>query len=388
MTSSSSSADPATPTWWCRKARKEIDSLIFKYVAVSGTDKPRIVQVGYRTESVLASLVWKNLGLAAGVVGFLLAAGVMAYVLLRRTVTAPLDLLARAAKDAENERYQMGALDRVRARGDELGQLAAMFEDMVQKLETRHEELVNFMRSAVLKVRGDGVISFANHYACELFGYSRAELVGSTVARLAPPAERRDGLHAELEETKVRVAEVRQNLTKEGKHVWMSWSNREIKPGQGSERELLFVGNDVTEEVRQKEELGRLAQKAEEATQMKSMFLANMSHEIRTPMNAIIGLSHLALKTPLNPKQKDYVGKIHNAGTSLLGVINDILDFSKIEAGKLSIETTEFRLDEVIASLTTLTAQKAHEKGLEFLAQVRRRSPRRSSATRCGSGKS
>ncbi|HEX5398984.1 MAG TPA: response regulator, partial [Verrucomicrobiae bacterium] len=42
----------------------------------------------------------------------------------------------------------------------------------------------------------------------------------------------------------------------------------------------------------------------------------------------------------------------------------------KIEAGKLEIETTDFRLDEVISSVTTLTAQKAHEKGLEFLAHV------------------
>jgi len=48
-------------------------------------------------------------------------------------------------------------------------------------------------------------------------------------------------------------------------------------------------------------------------------------------------------------------------------LINDILDFSKIEAGKLEIETAEFRMDDVIHTVTTLTAQKAHDKGLELL---------------------
>jgi PAS domain S-box-containing protein len=106
---------------------------------------------------------------------------------------------------------------------------------------------------------------------------------------------------------------------------------------------------------------------AEEATQAKSAFLANMSHEIRTPMNAVLGMAHLALKTDLSPKQRDYLTKIQTAANALLGIINDILDFSKIEAGKLEIETIDFQLDEVLDKVSTVVGQKVAEKGLEFL---------------------
>ncbi|HTP34420.1 MAG TPA: response regulator, partial [Candidatus Acidoferrales bacterium] len=124
------------------------------------------------------------------------------------------------------------------------------------------------------------------------------------------------------------------------------------------------------------QELQAAKVKAEEATAAKSMFLANMSHEIRTPMNAIIGMTHLALKTGLTAKQRDYLSKVKIAAGALLGIINDILDFSKIEAGKLDIENADFEFEDVLDNLSTVVGQKATDKNLEFLIAAQPDIPR------------
>lgn len=158
-------------------------------------------------------------------------------------------------------------------------------------------------------------------------------------------------------------------LRKNGNTFWGSLSARLVTDNMG--KPIFYEGSLLDITARKEKEKAEIEREAAEASnQAKSNFLANMSHEIRTPMNAVIGMSHLAMKTDLSDKQRDYVRNIQVAATSLLSIINDILDFSKIEAGKLDIEVTDFSLTETLNNVATIVGSKVAEKCLKLTLKM------------------
>jgi CheY-like chemotaxis protein len=93
------------------------------------------------------------------------------------------------------------------------------------------------------------------------------------------------------------------------------------------------------------------AQKAEKASQMKSLFLANMSHEIRTPLNAIEGFSRIMAETDSPEERMKFMEIIESNNTRLLSLINEILDLSRVEAGEIAIRKSMVDLNEMCHSL-------------------------------------
>ncbi len=134
--------------------------------------------------------------------------------------------------------------------------------------------------------------------------------------------------------------------------------------------------SDISIQKKENIELINARRAAQEASVAKSEFLANMSHEIRTPMNGVIGMTGLMATTPLNDQQKQYLDTIKVSAQALLSLINDILDLSKIESRKMTFESIDFDIEEVVNDAKKILTHTASNKGIGLNVDIAPMVPR------------
>jgi two-component system sensor histidine kinase/response regulator len=295
-------------------------------------------------------------------------------------------LLAMSMEILERSLHTQRLLEETQQQAQRMEKQAAQLEEQQVELEAQQVELrtteawfrgiIELAPDGMLVVDESGLITLCNPKLEEIFGYEQGELAGHSVDELVPlnvreghPAKRA-GFMQEKGSRPMGVGLSLKGRRKDGSEFPVEVGLSILPTMSGRGTSVCASVRDITERKLEEEKLARAKELAEEATRMKSDFLANMSHEIRTPMNAIIGMAHLALKTDLTPRQRDYIKKVQGSGQHLLGIINDILDFSKIEAGKLTIEQSDFEIDKVLDNVANLISEKTVAKGLELVFDI------------------
>jgi signal transduction histidine kinase len=118
-------------------------------------------------------------------------------------------------------------------------------------------------------------------------------------------------------------------------------------------------------------ELDLARRRAEEANRAKSDFLARMSHELRTPLNSVVGFTNVLLRKA-DGRDHDYLTRIRDNGTHLLGLIDDILDLARIEAGRIEVELQEMDLATLVRETVDQLEGKALASGVALVERVPR----------------
>jgi PAS domain S-box-containing protein len=247
-------------------------------------------------------------------------------------------------------------------RADEVGQLAAAFNSMVERLgeTTVSKDYVdNVLRSmgeALIVTDRAGRIERVNPRTVELLGYAEAELIGRPALSLV----------AEGETPPSAAGIERSYRARDGRLIPVWLSSAGLRGAAGAAEGYVWLAQDMTELKRTQGELVRARDAAEQANRAKSVFLANMSHELRTPLNAVIGYSQMLREDYIGAEQEEVRGdleKIERSGQMLLGIINDILDLSKIEAGRETVKAQQFDVAAVLQDVSHAVQPLARLQG-------------------------
>jgi PAS domain S-box-containing protein len=220
----------------------------------------------------------------------------------------------------------------------------------------------------VVKNGKDGRFVLVNRAGEDLLGVPRAALIGRNDADFFPADQA--AFFAEmdrkvLESDRVWVIDEEPLKTPHNGDRWLQTKKIAI-PGEGDEKLLLIISEDITERKQSAAALEAALQSAQAASIAKSEFLANMSHEIRTPLNGVLGMAQVLAQTELTDRQREMMDVILGSGQALNALLSGILDLAKIEAGEVELEPAPFGLRDDLTAAAATFEGLAHQKGLTF----------------------
>jgi two-component system cell cycle sensor histidine kinase/response regulator CckA len=168
-------------------------------------------------------------------------------------------------------------------------------EEALRESEAKYRDLVESANSIILRRDIEGRITFFNEFAQSFFGYTEDEILGKNVVGTIVPVKDSHGsdLAQMVEDIGLHpekyVTNENENMRSNEDRVWVAWTNKAICDREGNIREILSIGNDITERKKAEEEKKKLEAELYQARKMEAIgtLVGGLAHDFN---NLLMGL--------------------------------------------------------------------------------------------------
>ncbi|MGA4531093.1 ATP-binding protein [Ectopseudomonas chengduensis] len=318
-------------------------------------------KAGERSQLIAGLLVL--IGLAVLAIGVLTAHGIA------RRFGAPIDMLARAADQIGQGKYDVVLpVSPVL----ELAVLSRRFGLMTEALREYHSSNLNQLLSsegrlkAVLDSIDDGLvildtqgsIEHANPVALRQLSWS-AEIVGQPIGPLLPEHAVDEALRRVLAGELLQEPPADLQIERDGETRLLAWALTPVQVCEGGSAGAVMVLRDVT--------------KQRAFDRVRSEFILRASHELRTPITGIhmaFSLLRERLSLPSGGREQELIRTVDEEMHRLVQLIDDLLNFSRYQNGVQTLQRRPCDLSEMIQQLSQRFTERAAEREVTVLCEV------------------
>jgi PAS domain S-box-containing protein len=188
-------------------------------------------------------------------------------------------------------------------RPDEIGQVAAAFDEMTERLHQREQQLaagIEALQQSEARYRGivedqtelicrflpDGTLTFVNQAYCRYFGRPREALVGQTFMPFIPAEDQElvAKMSATLSQEKPVINYEHRVILPDGTIRWQHWTDRILFDEQNQFIEFQAVGRDVTERKEAQEALEKAKDELEIRVAQRTAELREANGRLRVEL--------------------------------------------------------------------------------------------------------
>ena len=242
-----------------------------------------------------------------------------------------------------------------------------------ERARIEHEAILQRASIGIAFTRGRKFVR-ANPRFERMFGWDAGALIGQPISVVWPSDDdyAEVGRHAGAHLSAGQPVDMERLMRRQdGSDFWCRLMAEVVVHTDAGTGGTIWIAEDVTERRQTDQALAAARDAAEAANRAKSAFLANTSHEIRTPLNGLLGLARMALHHDLDAtRRQQYLLQILDSAQSLAGILSDILDLSKIEAGKITLESVNFGLRDLLTSVHHAYQSLAQARGLALVLRI------------------